>query len=135
MGDTVTIKVDLQAGVVELDAPLSAVDDLLARIEAFVPVLRDSYSAKPGAAGATSRSKKTQDTGSAPSETAGSSTPPAQPPSRKRSSGRGGQRSETSLRVLPDLNLRPDGKTSLRQFYDEKKPSSNERAFAVIVTT
>lgn len=38
-----------------------------------------------------------------------------------------------SPRVLGDLNLKPDGKKSLKDFCGEKKPATNEERFAVII--
>jgi len=39
----------------------------------------------------------------------------------------------TPPKVLGELDLKPDGKTSLKDFIAEKKPKSNEEHFAVII--
>jgi hypothetical protein len=47
--------------------------------------------------------------------------------------GSRGNRKEGSVSLVADLNLRPKGKTTLRDFYAEKKPTTNEQGFAVMV--
>lgn len=47
--------------------------------------------------------------------------------------GSRGNKKEGSVSLVADLNLRPKGKKTLREFYAEKKPATNEQTFAVMV--
>jgi hypothetical protein len=53
---------------------------------------------------------------------------PSEPPKTGKA-----KKKETPVTIVADLNLRPKGKKSLRDFYGEKKPRSNEQSFAVMV--
>lgn len=46
--------------------------------------------------------------------------------------GARGNKKEGSVSLVADLNLRPKGKKTLREFYGEKKPTTNEQSFAVM---
>ena len=63
------------------------------------------------------------------------STPPREKRVIKHSDKEGKTRKTQTVppRLKPDLNLRPTGKKSLREFIGEKRPLSNEERFAVII--
>jgi hypothetical protein len=43
-----------------------------------------------------------------------------------------GNKKEGAVSLVADLNLRPKGTKTLREFYGEKKPTTNEQSFAVM---
>lgn len=47
--------------------------------------------------------------------------------------GSRGNKKESSVSLVADLNLRPKGKKTLREFYADKKPATNEQTFAVML--
>ncbi len=126
MAEDVKIKIDINSGVLEVEAPLSAVEGLLQRLEQFLPNLaqvRGGRPHKPESAPVAQRRQTSE------KPVADESEPTV--PVRKAS--RAPRKEVGELRILPNLNLRPNGKQSLRAFYEEKDPKSNERGFAVIV--
>jgi hypothetical protein len=51
----------------------------------------------------------------------------------RRRDSRSTNRDAAALRVIPDLNLRPKDKASLRDFVAQKAPASNEQLYAVVI--
>lgn len=66
-----------------------------------------------------------------PAPDTGANKPASNGKARKRAST-AESRPSAKPKLVPDLNLRPKGEKSLREFVEEKKPKDNQERFAVI---
>lgn len=108
-----------------LEKLLAALPDVAKAVNAFsseaaqLRVLDALLSAASGAPAPISK-------GAAPENSEDTRAAPSRP------KGSGGKK-DPDPKLIPTLNLRPAGKTSLRDFVEQKAPSTNEELYAVIV--
>jgi len=129
MSEPVKIRVDLSAGIIEVEADASNIDAVFDRLDAFIPRLSQAYknpSDEASSNGATPTARENQ---GQPSESTSSN--PAEAKGEVKKSAKGSKGKEVYSTV--DLGLTETQRQEMRDFYESKKPKSQNDQVAVLM--
>ncbi|MGI9406625.1 MAG: hypothetical protein ACR2O4_09660 [Hyphomicrobiaceae bacterium] len=126
----VKVHIDINSGELDIDAPVEQYADIVSKISEIIPKLRDATQANVG---------ETSSSGTAQSDKKGVSNSSETGETKKRKASSSGTKSKLGAAKYNDFRpfklegIDDHAEMELKEFYDEKKPKSQDEQVAVIV--